>query len=136
MPLFIEKNVRIESSGGGADNVTVLIDAAHLERVIVNLLEAALERSRAGDIVIVRVNEDSEALLASFEDNGAGIAPKARENIFAKFNLAGSSAPGSALRLHFCRIVIQNGGGEIGCDPLPAGGNRFWIRLTKSGAVG
>ena len=41
----------------------------------------------------------------------------------------------SALRLHFCRMVVENCGGEIGCAPLPAGGNRFWIRLPKAGAA-
>jgi K+-sensing histidine kinase KdpD len=40
--------------------------------------------------------------------------------------------PSAALRLHFCRIVVENCGGEIGCASLPAGGNCFWIRLTKN----
>ena len=41
----------------------------------------------------------------------------------------------AALRIHFCRIVVESCGGEIGYTPLPAGGNCFWIRLTKSSRV-
>jgi len=131
-PLFEEKDVRIDSGAWFADNVTVSIEPSYLERVIINLLESALERSSSGSVIVVSAKEEADALLVSFEDRGVAIAPEICENVFTRFELAGSPAPSSALRLHFCRIVIENSGGEIGYAPLPGGGSRFWIRLTKS----
>jgi len=131
-PLFEEKDVRIDSGAWFADNVTVSIEPSYLERVIINLLESALERSSSGSVIVVSAKEEADALLVSFEDRGVAIAPEICENVFTRFELAGSPAPSSALRLHFCRIVIENSGGEIGYASLPGGGSRFWIRLTKS----
>jgi signal transduction histidine kinase len=130
-PLFAEKGVRLEAAAPAAESVRMPVDAAHLERVVMNLLENALERSAPGGAVIVTEKEEPEALLVSFEDAGPILAPEVCENLFARWDPR-NTAPASALRLHFCRIVVENGGGEIGCAPLPTGGNRFWIRLTKS----
>jgi signal transduction histidine kinase len=132
-PLFQEKQVRLEMDGEAAD-VRLALDRHHLERVISNLLENALERSPSTGAVIVRVKEEADVLFAGFDDQGPALADEACENLFARFNPAGLSASASALRLHFCRIVVENSGGEIGCSPLPEGGCRFWIRLTKSSA--
>jgi signal transduction histidine kinase len=132
-PLFAEKGVHLEAPVP-ASSIRVRIDPAHLERVIVNLLENALERSPAGSTVSVRAKEEPEALLVSFEDRGAVLAREVCQNLFARWYSA-TNAPAAILRLHFCRIVIENTDREIGCDSLPGGGNRFWIRLTKNGAA-
>lgn len=134
-PLFAEKGVRLEGPPALAGAAQVSTDPAHLERVVTNLLEAALERAPAGSAVVVRAEEEPEALLWQVDDNGAAIDPDVCANLFLKWDPANVAAPATALRLHFCRIVVENCGGEIGCEPLPRGGNRFWIRLTKSSAA-
>ena len=132
-PLFAEKGVVLDTPVPTA-SLKVRIDPAHLERVVVNLLENALERSAPGATVMVRAEEEPEALLVSFQDSGAALGPEGCENLFAKWDST-TNAPATALRLHFCRIVVENTGGEIGCAMVPTGGNRFWIRLTKNGAT-
>ena len=132
-PLFEEKGVRLRAPAP-ATNITIRIDPTHLERVIVNLLENALERSASGAAVVVRAEEEAEALLVSFQDNGPAMAPEVCEDLFGKWDPT-TAAPASALRLHFCRIVIENAGGEIGCTSLPENGHRFWIRLPKNGVI-
>ncbi|MGH8093392.1 MAG: sensor histidine kinase [Chthoniobacterales bacterium] len=130
MPLFEEKGVRLDTPAPAA-RIRIGVDPMHLERVVANLLENALERSAGGGVVIVRAEEEPEALLVSFEDNGPVLSSEVCENLFAKWDPT-TAAPVSALRLHFCRIVVENAGGEIGCTALPAGGSRFWIRLTRN----
>ena len=132
-PLFEEKGVRLDAPAPAAD-ITIRIDPTHLERVVVNLLENALERSASGAAVVVRAEEEAEALLVSFQDNGPAMAPEVCEDLFGKWEPR-NAAPASALRLHFCRIVIENAGGEIGCTSLPESGHRFWIRLPKNGVM-
>ena len=130
-PLFVEKGVSLNGGEAAPSAVQLPVDAAQLERVVGNLLENALERTPAGGTVVVRTENEPEALHLRVEDNGAAIAPEICDNLFAKWDPANAAA----LRLHFCRIVVENCGGEIGCARLPGGGNRFWLRLTKATAA-
>lgn len=134
-PLFAEKGVRLEAPAPSSGSAQVSTDPAHLERVAANLLEAALERTPAGGSVFVREKEEPESILWQFEDNGTALERDICANLFLKWDPANEASPATTLRLHFCRIVVENCGGEIGCEPLPSGGNCFWIRLTKSGAT-
>jgi len=134
-PLFAEKGVLLDGPPSTTVTAPVAADPTHLERVFSNLLENALERTPAGGVVVVRAEEEPDALLWQVEDNGSVIDPDVCANLFLKWDPANDASPSAALRLHFCRIVVENCGGEIGCASLPAGGNRFWIRLTKSSAA-
>lgn len=131
-PLFGEKGVRLEAPPAAAANAQVPADPAHLERVFTNLLENALERTPAGGVVIVRTLEEPEALLWQVEDGGSAIDPDVCANLLGRRDPGNAALPSAPLRLHFCRIVVENCGGEIGCTSRPAGGNCFWIRLTKT----
>ncbi len=134
-PLFAEKGVRLDGPNAASGAVQISLPAAHLERVMTNLLENALERTPAGGRVVITAKEEPESLLWQVEDSGPVIDPDACANLFVQWDPVHDSAPAIAMRLHFCRIVAQNCGGEIGCQPLAEGGNRFWIRLTKSEAA-
>ena len=112
----------------------VPIDPAQLERVFVNLLEIALDRTAPGGLILVRAEEEGESILWRIEDPGPAIPPDVCANLFLKWDPRGATSPEAALRLHFCRIVVENCGGEIGCTPLATGGNCFWFRLTRDRA--
>jgi signal transduction histidine kinase len=126
-PLFVEKGVTLNACEAATSAIHVAADAAQLERAIDNLIENALERTPTGGAVIVRTENEPETLYLRVEDNGAAIAPETDKNLFGRENPADTAA----LRLHFCRVVVENCGGEIGYTPLAGGGNRFWLRLTK-----
>jgi signal transduction histidine kinase len=130
-PLFAEKGVSLSAADAATSEIRISLDAMQLERVVGNLLENALERTPAGGTVMVRTANEPETLCLQVEDNGAAIAPQICESLLAKWDPANAAG----LRLHFCRIVVENCGGEIGCSPLSGGGNRFWIRLPKSSAA-
>jgi signal transduction histidine kinase len=84
-PLFAEKGVRLDAEA--VDNpAQIQVGAAHLERVIANLLENALERTPAGGTVVVRTEDEPEALLLRVEDTGAVIAPDVCKNLFVKWD--------------------------------------------------
>jgi signal transduction histidine kinase len=130
-PLFAEKKVHLETVTTARERLRVAGDAAQLERVLSNLLQDALERTGAGHSVVLRAEEEPESLLISVEDSGPILDTKACQNIFGE-ETAGKTGAASALRLQFCRIVVEDCGGEMSCAPLPSGGNRFSVRLTKS----
>ena len=61
------------------------VDAAQIERVLVNLLENALKFSPAESVVDVRVRSDGNEVVVRIEDEGPGIARVDREAIFEPF---------------------------------------------------
>ena len=130
-PLFAERKVRLETETPALEKLRVAGDAGQLERMLSNLLQDALERSAAGSSVILRAEEEPESVLISVDDSGPILGARACQNIFGQ-EMAGKAGAASAMRLQFCRIVVADCGGEMSCRPLPSGGNRFCVRLTKS----
>ncbi len=134
-PLFAEKGVRLERPAPASQTATIAGDPAQLKRLLANLLENALERTPAGGTVVVRATRENDAFLWEVEDDGSAIRPDACANLFINWDPAKESSPAAALRLHFCRIVVENCDGEMGCRKTPAGRNGFWVRLTTNEAA-
>lgn len=130
-PQFAEKRARLVVPKGAAKSVRIPGSASHLERVVLSLLQSALERTPAGGEVAVESEEEPDALLLRVTDNGPRLSSEAYEEMFSKFDVSFSGANASALRLHFSRIMVESSGGEIGCAPGEKGGNSFWVRLPK-----
>jgi signal transduction histidine kinase len=130
-PLFSEKGVHLSAPKADASEMRIAADARHLERVLANLLENALQSTPAGHEVAVRFEDEPDSVLVRVEDGGAEIPPEASALLFSRFALSSLHPPAADLRLHFCRIAIENCHGEIGHAPRCGGGNCFWIRLPK-----
>ncbi len=130
-PLFVEKRVQLETARAAQTTQRLALAPKELERLLANFLENALERSAPGSAVVVEVEDQPEALFVSFEDSGPTLSARVCENLFSGWS-SSKGPPDSILRLQFCRIVVENCGGQLGCAPLPGGGNRFWASLTKS----
>lgn len=134
-PLFAEKKVRLETVGPTLEKQWVSGDAGQLERAISNLLQDALERSDPGNSVIVQAEEEPGTLLVSVEDSGPILGTKVCKSLFGP-GPSDDLVPASAMRLQFCRIVVEDCGGEMTYAPLLSGGNRLSVRLTKSATPG
>ncbi len=130
-PAFAEKRVQLARPALGQATHHVPVDASHLERVLAGLLENGLERAPVGGEVKVTCAEEKESLLCQVTDSAPRMSAEAYDDLFSKFGLPAAGSHASAVRLHFCRIVIESCGGEIGCEPGEPGGNSFWIRLPK-----
>ncbi|MDQ6912851.1 MAG: HAMP domain-containing histidine kinase [Verrucomicrobiota bacterium] len=129
-PLCSEKKVRL-SQPATVGGIKVSLGQNHLERVIANLFENAIDRTPPGGAISFRTEDSKQAIAISVEDSGAPVPSDACADMFAKPEMSSAAAQPSTLRLHFCRLIVESGGGEIGCEPVAAGGNRFWIRLPK-----
>ncbi|MGI8435637.1 MAG: sensor histidine kinase [Chthoniobacterales bacterium] len=131
---FAEKQIRLVPPASPNDS-PVPLDASHLERVVTGLLENALERTPRGGEVTVSVADETDSLLCRIIDSAPRMSAGAYDDLFSKFGLPGAGSHASALRLHFCRIVIESCGGEIGCEPGDKDGNIFWFRVPKAAAA-
>src|SRR4030095_11450268 len=102
----------------------VFVDAAQLERVLVNVLENALRYSSPVDAVDLTVSSNGDDVLVRIEDSGPGLAPQDVERIFEPFEHGRAGGEGTGLGLAIARGFAEAHGG-----PLGAG-----ARLGTSGA--
>jgi two-component system, OmpR family, sensor histidine kinase TctE len=98
-------------------------DAAALERVLMNLVQNAIDHG--GTNVVVRV------LGAAFEveDDGPGIPPEERERVFEPFHRLRPRATGSGLGLNLVREVIDQHGGQVEIMAASGGGTVVRVDL-------
>ncbi|MFZ5551449.1 MAG: DUF4118 domain-containing protein [Pseudomonadota bacterium] len=109
------------------------LDAALIERVLVNLLENALKYTPAGSPIEIGARALDDVVEVWVDDHGPGLPPGREEAIFEKFERGRkeTATPGVGLGLAICRAIAQAHGGEIRGASRPDGGARFTLRLPR-----
>jgi signal transduction histidine kinase len=111
----------------------LLVDAdrSRLAQVVANVLSNAVKFSPAGGTITVGATQANGSARIWIDDEGTGIDPEHRAQIFEPFYRGGATAagiPGTGLGLAVSRRIIEAHGGRIGFDALAAG-TRFWIEM-------
>ncbi len=124
-----------------ASPAIVTADPDRLEQVIINLLENARKFAapRHPNIKLSVYPVDNTFQL-SVEDNGPGIPPSERENVFEKFyqlqlreHTTEKGRPkGSGLGLPISRAIIHHLGGKLWATESPLGGTKMVLELPKA----
>jgi len=138
----------LEQLGVEADRVEVMpapdlgpirVDATHVERVLVNLLENALKFSSPTDPVEVSAAAEPGRIVVRVRDRGPGVAEADRERIFDAFERGNGVGGGSGLGLAIARGFAEANGGRVWVEPAAAtsGGSTFVLALPAvvEGAV-
>ena len=105
------------------------LDRSRMERVFVNLISNALEAMPGGGEVRLSATMEKDTVLVQVADNGPGISPEIRSQLFQPFVSAGKRN-GLGLGLALTRQTVQDHGGEIWVESEPGQGARFCCRLT------
>ena len=94
--------------------VTLAIDAAQIEQVIINLVKNAVEAVEETNLGGVRVSwsKASGEIEISVEDDGPGVA--SAQNLFVPFFTTKPS--GSGIGLVLCRQIAENHGGTLSLE--------------------
>jgi hypothetical protein len=112
----------------------VMADYAQLVQLFQNLIANAIKFCK-GCAPRVRVEAVHEARRWRFSvtDNGIGIAPEYRQQLFVIFKRlhTRSEYPGTGIGLAICKRIVERHGGEIGIDSAPEGGAVFWFTLPE-----
>jgi two-component system sensor histidine kinase KdpD len=113
----------------------VRVDAAQIERVLVNLLENALKFSSSATPVELRANRGGSAVVIRVTNAGPGIPRAELERIFEPFQrLPGSGGRGAGLGLAIAKGFIEANSGRIWAESHPSQGVSFFVALPAAEA--
>ncbi|MDF2797560.1 MAG: histidine kinase [Devosia sp.] len=111
-------------------------DQAQFSRVLVNLLKNAREALEAAGAKVeapqvnVLTEEREDGFVVAVSDNGPGLPPRARDNLFVAFE-GSARAGGTGLGLAIAREIVEAHGGRLALAEQ-ARGTRFEITLPTS----
>ncbi len=108
-------------------------DGELIKRVIVNLVNNAIDFSPKNEPVVVSILQEAHGHRVTITDSGPGIPPEAQDAIFDKFGQASQDGrkakASSGIGLAFCKLAIESHGGAIGVQSKVGEGSTFWFEL-------
>ena len=125
----------IQNSGASITQTDLPRVHAHevqLGQIFQNLIGNAIRyRSKAPLQVHVEAERQGAEWRFSVRDNGIGIDPEYKEQIFGMFKRLHSTAefPGTGMGLAICQRVVQRLGGRIWVESEPGRGSTFFFTL-------
>jgi two-component system sensor histidine kinase ChvG len=134
----IERDVRLAFARPRVGSAVVMGDESRLARVIENLLDNALSFSPPGGLVEISPVRVGDEVLLRIDDEGPGVAPEAREEIFNRFHSVRPEGEAfgrhSGLGLAIAKAIVEGHNGRIEVldrTDAPTGA-RFVIRLPAA----
>jgi signal transduction histidine kinase len=105
----------------------------HLRRILENLISNALKFSVAGKKVGISLSQDGTGHLIRIQDQGPGISPDDKRNLYRKFRKLSARPTGgessSGLGLAIVKTLVDQLGGEISLQSELGVGSTFTVRL-------
>jgi two-component system, OmpR family, sensor kinase len=134
-PTIGERELRIENE------VSLPVDGNpdELHRMVLNLLDNAVRHTPVGATIELRLRARGDEAVLEVADDGPGIPPDLREQVFERFVRGEGPADtavggGSGLGLAIVRAVARSHGGDVEVGESEAGGALFRVRLPLRGS--
>jgi PAS domain S-box-containing protein len=105
----------------------LLIDAAKMQRVFVNLVSNAIDAMPKGGNLSITSTESNEILEFRFADTGKGIPDDAMANLWKPFKTTKST--GMGLGLAISKRIVEAHGGSIQAESILGEGSTFTVKL-------
>ncbi|WP_083748639.1 sensor histidine kinase [Pelomonas sp. KK5] len=114
----------------------VMAQAALLDALVSNLVDNALRYTPAGEgrVTVALLRESDGAVTMQVDDNGPGIEPGLREQVFERFFRAASDTEGTGLGLAIVREAARALGAVVALEDNPRDGRglRVTVRLAAA----
>jgi len=119
--------------------VVVVGDTGRLHQVVTNLLANARTHTPAGTEITLSVTREGDEAVLRVHDDGPGIDPAVREELFARFARGDSSRArqtgGTGLGLAIAKAIVEGHHGRIEVSSVP-GDTTFSVHLPLSPVLG
>jgi signal transduction histidine kinase len=119
------------------DELRLPVDAARVQRVLLNLIENAIEHTPDDGTFVVRVADAGEQARVEVSDSGPGIPPELLPNVWERFYRTDpsrqrlSSHAHAGLGLAIARGFVEAHGGSVSVVSKPGTGSTFAFTLPK-----
>jgi signal transduction histidine kinase len=114
-----------------AEHIELPLERMRMERVFMNLVGNALEVLPGGGRIHVSAREEENAVVVCVADNGPGIEPSVRPQLFQPFVTHGKRA-GLGLGLALSRQSVLDHGGDLWAAEQSEPGATFCLRLPTT----
>ncbi len=102
-----------------------------LDSVFTNIMSnAAVHNEGEVHMRVAPVETSSDEITVCFDDDGNGISPDLRENIF-EMGVKGQESSGTGFGLGFVRALTESYGGRVSVAESDAGGAEFRVTLER-----
>jgi len=138
MDEFLMQLLRDSARNGGAEirlnsvPTRLVVRPQAMRRALANLVQNALAYGTQCDVTLA---DNDERTVILVDDNGPGIPPESREEVFRPFYRLEQSrnraSGGIGLGLAIARDIIRAHGGEITLEDSPMGGLRARVELPR-----
>jgi signal transduction histidine kinase len=128
-----ERHVRIET--GASRDLPFTGDEDLLRRMLLNLVQNAVQHTRAGGAVRVTLSADAAAATIRVADEGEGIPRPQQTRIFERFVQldAARRHAGAGLGLPIARWIAEAHGGRLDLESSDSHGSTFCVHLPLKG---
>jgi len=119
------------------DNLEVMGDAGHIERVIFNLLNNAFKYAPEHSTVSLSAHAKHDRAVIRIQDEGPGISEEHQVRLFDRFYRADDARArneggGAGLGLAICKRIVEAHKGDISINSKEGEGAEFLVRLPLS----
>jgi signal transduction histidine kinase len=132
LPRANETGARVDVDVG--EDVVVVGDPDHVERVLLNLVDNAVKYARGR--IVVGARRDGDHVVVHVDDDGPGIDGRHLPRLFERFYRvdAGRSrdAGGTGLGLAIVRRLVVDMGGTVDVESVVGQGSRFVVTLPAA----
>ena len=124
-PVADQHGVKLVTDHGDGDDLPqVSLGAGHLEQILDNLLDNAIDAlgessDRGGCVTVTAAASDTGAML-TVADDGPGMTPQERSRAFLRFSSGSQS--GTGLGLAIVHRLVTSNGGTVRLADTPGGG--------------
>jgi signal transduction histidine kinase len=112
--------------------LTVTLDSNQIRQVFLNLLRNAIDATRPGGEISIRLLLEDRYVVVKISDTGIGIRPQHLDKIFDLFYT--TKPKGTGLGLAICKKIAQDHGGDITVESEEGKGTTVTLRLPYRGS--
>ncbi|TVZ14289.1 tetratricopeptide repeat protein [Maribacter sp. MAR_2009_72] len=132
-PLADKKSIQVKSNA--EKNLVSYSDDAHVDIVLRNLIGNAIKFTHKKGEITIDAMEDESQLVLSVADNGVGMSPEKKENLFNKNNYESTygtnNEKGTGLGLFLCKEMVEMNGGRIWVKSVIDQGSTIYFTVPK-----
>lgn len=109
-------------------------DGGLIRQAMINLINNAVAHAHQATLVTVRIVSADQQILVSVTDDGLGMSPEARKQLFERFASGRPLRDGTGLGLVITRQIIQMHGGDVLVDTTPLRGTTMLFSIPTGDA--